>query len=149
MSINFQTKNYPQLTKEELYELLRLRAEVFIVEQNCVYQDIDNKDPKAIHILGYIDDNLVAYARIFKPNNYFKQASIGRVVVAKNFRQFGFGYQLMKEAIQAIKDNFNETIIAISAQKHLEKFYNNLGFIKEGEAYLEDGIPHIFMKKNE
>ena len=86
MAIKFYTKEYNHLTKDELYKILRLRAEVFIVEQNCVYQDIDNKDQKAYHILGYKNEKIVAYTRIFKPNDYFKYASIGRVVVSKKER---------------------------------------------------------------
>lgn len=146
-SIQYKIKNFNDLTNKQLYQLLQLRSEVFVVEQNCVYQDVDNKDQKAIHILGFIDTDLVAYARIFKPNDYFKYASIGRVVVAKKIRNYGYGYSLMETAITAIKDNFKEEIIAISAQEHLEKFYNNLGFLREGDSYLEDGIPHIFMLK--
>ena len=145
--LKFHIKEFNQLSKEELYELLRLRAAVFVVEQNCVYQDIDNKDQKALHILGYQEEKLVAYARIFKPNDYFKLASIGRVVVAQKYRKHHYGYVLMKAAITAIQNYFNETSIAISAQEHLEKFYTNLGFIKGGKSYLEDGIPHIYMVK--
>ncbi len=147
--LKFHIKEFNQLTKEELYELLQLRSAVFVVEQNCVYQDIDNKDQKALHILGIKNGKLVAYARIFKPNDYFKQASIGRVVVAQKYRKHQFGYALMEAAITAIQNYFNEISIAISAQEHLEKFYTNLGFKKEGKSYLEDGIPHIYMVKNE
>ena len=147
MEINFYTKEFSILTTKELYEIFQLRSEVFVVEQNCVYQDIDNKDQKALHILGYKNDKIVAYSRIFKPNDYFNYSSIGRVVVAKNERQFNYGFQLMEASIKAINNHFNETKIAISAQEYLEKFYNKLGFIKMKEAYLEDGIPHIYMIK--
>ncbi len=143
----FKTKSYHQLTKDELYEVLRLRAEVFVVEQNCPYQDVDNKDQKALHILGYKNDKIIAYTRIFKPNDYFEFASIGRVVVTQKERKHKYGYQLMEVSINAINNNFNETIIAISAQTYLKKFYNNLGFIQEGTEYLEDDIPHIYMIK--
>lgn len=144
--LKFHTKEYTQLTKEELYEILRLRAEVFIVEQNCVYQDIDNKDQKAIHILGYKKKKLVAYARIFNTNDYFEHASIGRVIVAKKERQHQYGYDLMQVAIQAVNSHFKENNIAISAQKHLRNFYNKLGFVQKNEEYIEDGIPHIYME---
>ncbi len=147
-NITFKIKTFNQLSTNELYDLLQLRSEVFVVEQNCVYQDVDNKDQKAIHILGYKKDKLIAYARIFNSGDYFKLASIGRVVVAKNQRNHQYGYDLMHTAIQAISKYFNEKNIAISAQEHLEHFYNNLGFKRVGDSYLEDGIPHIKMIKN-
>lgn len=147
-NLNFLTKTYEQLTKEELYAVLRLRAEVFVVEQNCVYQDIDQKDQKALHVLGFSQGKLIAYARIFRPNDYFEYASIGRVIVAKNERHHKYGYRLMHIAIQSINTYFNETKIAISAQQHLKSFYTNLGFKQQKNMYLEDGIPHIYMVKN-
>jgi len=143
--IKFHPKEYDQLTKEELYEILRLRVEVFVVEQDCVYQDIDNKDQKAMHILGVKKGSIVAYARIFKPKDYFEYASIGRIVIHPKERNNKYGYQLVEAAIGAINIHFKQNTIAISAQKHLEKFYTNLGFQKEGDTYLEDGIPHIYM----
>lgn len=146
-NLNFITKKYDSLTRDELYEVLRLRVEVFVVEQDCPYQDVDNKDQKALHILGYKNEQLIAYTRIFKPHDYFEYASIGRVVVAKNERKHKYGYDLMEASIKAITIHFNETIIAISAQVYLKSFYNNLGFIQKGEDYLEDDIPHIYMVK--
>lgn len=145
----FKIKQYEFLTSEELYQVLQLRAEVFIVEQDCVYQDIDGKDDKAVHVLGYKGDQLVAYTRIFKPGDYFEKASIGRVVVREQERAHKYGYDLMKASIQAVSDYFDVTTIKISAQEHLSRFYNNLGFIQVGKGYLEDGIPHIAMIKNE
>ncbi|HIE45880.1 MAG TPA: GNAT family N-acetyltransferase [Flavobacteriaceae bacterium] len=146
-NIKFYTKEFTHLTIDELYEILKLRAKVFIVEQNCVYQDIDNKDQKAMHILGYKNNKLIAYARIFKANDYFKYASIGRVVISEKERSNQYGFKLMETSILAINIHFKEFKIAISAQEHLEKFYNNLGFISTGKKYLEDGIPHIYMIK--
>ena len=146
--LEFKIKTYQQLTKEELYEILRLRAEVFIVEQNCVYQDIDNKDQKAIHVLGYKKNKLIAYTRIFKSGDYFKNASIGRVLVVESERNNQYGFTLMETSITLINKHFNEFIIEISAQEHLEKFYNTLEFTKFGNSYLEDGIPHIKMIKS-
>lgn len=143
--MNFTVKTYKELTKDELYGLLRLRSEVFVVEQDCVYQDIDNKDQKALHILGFKDGQLIAYTRLFKPGDYFEHASIGRVVVKENERHHKYGNQIMKVSIKAIKEHFKETTIKISAQCYLKKFYNNLGFKEIGEEYLEDGIPHIAM----
>ncbi|WP_225035946.1 GNAT family N-acetyltransferase [Winogradskyella sp. SM1960] len=142
------TKNFNELTTQELYNILQLRSEVFVVEQDCVYQDIDGKDQKARHVLGYKNDVLVAYTRIFKPGYYFDESSIGRVVVQQNARKFKYGYAIMEASIEAIKMHYNETTIRISAQMYLKQFYNNLDFKAVGEAYLEDGIPHINMIKS-
>jgi len=114
-----KVKYFKELTKQELYSILQLRSEVFVVEQDCVYQDIDGKDQNALHVLGFIDDALVAYTRIFKAGNYFKHSSLGRVVVSKNERQYKYGYDIMKASIKAIKEIFNETTIIISAQVYL------------------------------
>ena len=140
-------KNYSDLTKDELYDLLQLRSEIFVVEQDCVYQDIDRKDQKSLHVLGYKNDNLIAYTRLFKPGDYFENASIGRVVVKASERNFQYGYTIMKASIEAIKEHYNETTIKISAQTYLKRFYNNLDFFEVGEEYLEDGIPHVGMLK--
>ena len=141
-------KSFSELTTNELYAILQLRSEVFVVEQNCVYQDIDNKDQKALHVIGIKNDKVVAYTRIFKSGYYFPKASIGRVVVKKNERKYGYGHVIIKHSIKAIKNNFNETSIKISAQTYLKNFYESHGFQKVGEEYLEDGIPHIGMIKN-
>ncbi|GAA4942254.1 GNAT family N-acetyltransferase [Algibacter agarivorans] len=143
--LEIKTKTFLELTKQELYDLLQLRSEVFVVEQDCVYQDIDGKDQKALHVLGCKNEKLVAYTRVFKPGDYFEESSIGRVVVAKNQRQFKYGYDIMNASAEAIKHHFNETTIKISAQCYLKKFYTNLGFVAVGEEYLEDDIPHIAM----
>ena len=141
-------KQFSELNTQELYDLLQLRSEVFVVEQDCVYQDIDGKDQKALHVLGYKNENLVAYTRIFKPGDYFNDASIGRVVVVENQREHKYGYDIMKASVKAIENHYNTRIILISAQVYLKRFYNNLGFFETGETYLEDGIPHIKMKKS-
>ncbi|AEH00851.1 GNAT family N-acetyltransferase [Lacinutrix sp. 5H-3-7-4] len=143
--LKIQVKKFSELNIEELYQLLQLRSEVFVVEQDCVYQDIDGKDQNALHVIGYKQNRVVAYTRIFKPGDYFNFASIGRVVVAKNERQFKYGYDIMNASINAIETNYNTTEIKISAQCYLKRFYNNLQFFEVGEAYLEDGIPHIGM----
>ncbi|NNL16780.1 MAG: GNAT family N-acetyltransferase [Flavobacteriaceae bacterium] len=142
------TKNFQDLTPNELYSLLQLRSEVFVVEQNCVYQDIDGKDRKALHVLGLEDDKIIAYTRIFKPGDYFTEASIGRVVVKKSLRGKGLAYKIMNASIDAVKEHFQETIIRVSAQTYLRDFYNNLKFKQVGEEYMEDGIPHIAMVRN-
>lgn len=143
--IEIKVKSFEALNTTELYDLLQLRSEVFVVEQDCVYQDIDGKDQKALHILGYKDKDLVAYTRLFKPGDYFEEASVGRVVVKANARQHKYGYDIMNASIKAVKEYFNQTTIRISAQTYLKQFYNNLEFKEVGEEYLEDGIPHINM----
>lgn len=139
-------KSYNELTTSELYDLLQLRSEVFVVEQDCVYQDIDGKDQKALHVLGYTKGQLVAYTRLFKSGDYFDFASIGRVVVKEDQRQNNYGYDIMHASIDAIKSYYGTSEIKISAQTYLKRFYNTLNFYEVGEEYLEDGIPHIAMR---
>ena len=146
MKVSF--KFFSELTTKELYQILQLRSEVFVVEQNCVYQDIDGKDKNAIHIIGVVQNKIIAYTRCFKPGDYFKEASIGRVVVKKNERKLKRGNQIMIHSIKTIEKLFQTKTIIISAQSHLITFYNNLGFYSVGNEYLEDGIPHIEMIKN-
>ena len=146
--MEFQIKLFSELNTTELYQILQLRSEVFVVEQDCVYQDIDFKDQKALHVFGFKNDKVVAYTRIFKPGDYFENASIGRVVVAEKERKFGYGHLIMKASISAIKNNFKVDEITISAQKYLKKFYETHQFKQVGEEYLEDGIPHIRMDKD-
>jgi ElaA protein len=145
--MNFTAKYFSELNTTELYEILQLRSEVFVVEQDCVYQDIDFKDQKSLHIIGYKNNKIVAYTRIFKPGDYFDNASIGRVLVVASERKYGFGHELMKASITAIKKHFKVTKITVSAQKYLKKFYETHLFIQIGEEYLEDGIPHIRMDR--
>ncbi len=146
--MEFLVKKFKELTIDQLYAILQLRSEVFVVEQNCVYQDLDFKDQKALHIFGLKNKKIVAYTRIFKPGDYFEEASIGRVVVSDTERKYGYGYDLMKASITAVQQEFNTVKITISAQVYLTKFYNSLDFKKVGEEYLEDGIPHIEMIRN-
>ena len=142
-------KRYNELRLTELYELLKLRASVFVVEQDCSYLDLDGNDPRAIHILGYKKDNLVAYSRIFRPGELEKKyASIGRIVIQKQSRGNGIGIDLVKKSIVFCKKQFGDQIIKISAQVYLIKFYKKCGFIEKGEVYLEDTIPHISMYLN-
>lgn len=143
-----KVKRFEDLTLHELYEVLQLRSEVFVVEQDCVYQDIDGKDEKALHVLGYEADVLVAYTRIFPPGVYFYEAAIGRVVVRKESRKNSYGHKILQASIQAIEDHYSTRQIKLSAQTYLTKFYESHGFHQVGEGYLEDGIPHIAMVKN-
>ncbi|UPT72065.1 MAG: GNAT family N-acetyltransferase [Flavobacterium sp. JAD_PAG50586_2] len=148
MDLKWKIKRFEALSVSELYQLLQLRSEVFVVEQNCVYQDVDGKDSKALHLIGEDNGQTVAYARLFKPNDYFDEASIGRVVVKQVYREKKLGHVLMKEAIDTIVSEFHETKITISAQLYLKKFYESHGFIQTSETYLEDDIPHIQMKRS-
>jgi len=146
--MNIEIKTFEEFNIQELYEVLALRSEVFVVEQDCVYQDIDGKDHKAIHVLGYKDDKLVAYTRCFNPGFYFEEASIGRVIVKVDQRKYGYGHDIINASIKEIEDRFKVNTIKISAQQYLTKFYESHQFKQIGEGYLEDGIPHIAMIRN-
>lgn len=141
----FSTLSFPELTALQVYQMLALRAAVFVVEQNCPYLDPDGKDQHARHLMGYADEELAAYARVLRlPEN--NVVSIGRVIVAPNFRRHGFGRALMQEAIAAAVRDFDTQVIHISAQCYLLSFYESLGFVSKGDSYLEDDIPHIEME---
>jgi len=144
--MNFTLKKFSELSTSELYDLLQLRSEVFVVEQKCAYQDLDGKDKDALHLIAKINEETVAYARLFAPGISHKEAAIGRVVVSGKTRGKEYGKELMKKAIELIFKEFNTDEIIISAQKYLEKFYTQLGFVSEGEPYPEDDIPHIKMR---
>ena len=137
----WEIKEWSELSTKEVENIFSLRSEVFIVEQDCVYQDIDGKDQKAKHVLGKKENDIVAYARIFKPGDYFKEASFGRAVVKKTERGKGVGDELVKNCLEII----TEEEIKISAQSYLKGFYGKHGFKSEGNEYLEDGIPHTAM----
>ena len=147
-NFHFKTISFSDFTTNELYAVLQLRSEVFVVEQDCVYQDIDYKDQKSYHLLGFSNNELVCYARIFNEGDYFDTPSIGRVIVKETFRDKALGHDLMKEAVAFSTSTFQNKTITISAQQHLEKFYNQHGFVAKGASYLEDGIPHIKMIRN-
>lgn len=138
-------KTFPELSGQELYAILRLRSEVFVIEQDCVYQDLDNQDQKALHLYMLLNDQVIAYARIFKPGLYFEDASIGRVLVKENHRKLKVGHLVIEACIKAIQENYQTSKITISAQSYLKKFYISHNFIQIGEGYLEDNIPHIKM----
>ena len=136
-------KKFKELTVDETYNILKLRSEVFVVEQNCIYQDLDGKDELAIHLFYKKKNEIIAYTRIFKKGDYYKEnPSIGRVVVSKKERGKEIGKSIMKESILYIKNNYNNKSIELSAQKYLDKFYKELKFYSLGDDYLEDGIPH-------
>ena len=137
----WEVKEWAELSTSEVENIFSLRSEVFVVEQDCVYQDIDGKDQKAKHVLGKKENDIVAYARIFKPGDYFKEASFGRAVVKKTERGKGVGDELVINCLE----NITEEEIKISAQSYLKGFYGKHGFKAEGKEYLEDGIPHTAM----
>jgi len=147
MKIQWKIKTFETLSVNELYDILRLRSEIFVVEQNCVYLDLDGKDKKALHLFGEFEGKIVAYSRLFKPGISFENASIGRVVVDANYRDKKWGHDLMREAISGIQSHFGESKITIGAQLYLKKFYESHGFVQTSEMYLEDDIPHIEMKR--
>jgi ElaA protein len=145
--LHWKVFRYKQLTVDVLYEILQLRSEVFVVEQDCPYQDLDHKDQFSQHLCGYNDKGeLVAYTRII-PSFYGDDtySSIGRVVVRKDSRAFQFGRHMMKIAIQLVKTSYPDKQVAISGQHYLEKFYMSLGFKTVSDIYLEDGIDHVRM----
>lgn len=147
MRATYFIKTFNELTNSELYQILRLRSEVFVVEQNCVFQDIDNKDQQSYHHLCYVDSILAGYTRLLPAGLSYNEISIGRVVTAPAFRGIGLGKELMQKSIETCEELFEETRIRIGAQRHLSKFYNSMGFIESGEPYDEDGILHIEMVK--
>lgn len=146
-TLNWKVLEFDQLDLKELYQILQLRSEVFVVEQTCVYQDIDGKDQNAWHVMGFKADVLVAYARIFKAGDYFDHPAIGRVLIRQTHRGEGWAHQLMENALTTIATRFGDGAIQLSAQTYLIKFYESHGFKTIGETYLEDGIPHIRMVK--
>lgn len=139
---NWITKEFNELKLEELYAILHLRSEVFVIEQDCIYQDLDYYDQKAWHLMAFEGNKLVAYARIFKPHVKYKEAAIGRVITHSSVRGSGIGKALMKKGIAFCESNFPNENIKISAQCYLERFYTSLGFKIVSKVYLEDGIEH-------
>jgi ElaA protein len=148
MALEWKIIPFDLLSVHELYEILRLRSEIFVVEQNCVYLDLDGKDQKALHLFGTFEGKIVAHARLFKPGISFVHASIGRVTVDAKHREKKWGHELMRQAIAGILDHYGETEITIGAQLYLKKFYESHGFVQSSEMYLEDDIPHIQMEKS-
>ncbi len=145
--ISFRCKPFYELTAPQLYSIMALRQEVFVVEQNCVYLDADGKDLKGYHLTGYDDDGkLVAYARLLpKGVSYEHFVSIGRIVTSPSIRGKGAGQQLMKEALNCMDALFHGESIKIGGQSYLRNFYESFGFVVSGEEYLEDDIPHLPM----
>jgi ElaA protein len=145
MPIQWSLKKFEELSPYELYAILQLRNEVFVVEQNCVFQDADGKDQNSYHLMGFNGNNLVAYTRLVPAGEIYEQPSIGRVVTSPSVRANGVGKELMTESIAAVERLFGKQPIKIGAQLYLKKFYNSLGFEQVSDVYLEDGIEHIYM----
>jgi len=145
--VNWTIKRFDELTVDELYNILQLRNEVFIVEQNCVYNDLDGKDQSAWHLMAAEDDKLVAYTRILPPGVSYSDPAIGRVATSSSKRRSGLGRELMKRSIEACEKFFGKISITLSAQVYLQNFYESFDFIVVGEEYLDDGIPHIKMSR--
>lgn len=143
--IHWQIKSFEQLNNLHLYKILQLRINVFMLEQNCLYPECDDKDIYSFHLFGIDDNEIIAYARLIPPSVAYNEAAIGRVIVAQSHRGKKLGHQLMQRAIEQLESDFPNTAIRISAQTHLQKFYENFGFTTVSEPYLEDNIPHIGM----
>ena len=146
MDIHYQIKRFDQLTTIELHNLLRLRIDVFVVEQECFYPELDGRDPECLHVLGKDREHgIVAYTRILPAGLLYKEVSFGRVAVAQSHRGQGFGHSLLTKTLAAIEKQYGKVSIRISAQLYLTNYYQQYGFERQGEGYLEDGIPHVEM----
>lgn len=143
--MNWILKKFEDLTPAELYEIMQLRNEVFVVEQNCVYQDADNKDQPSYHLMGRGGDKLIAYTRIIPPGIAYAEPSIGRVVTSPSVRRTGAGRELMLRSIELVHELFGKQPLRIGAQLYLRDFYASLGFLQTSDIYLEDGIEHVEM----
>ena len=142
--MSWELKKFDDLANKELHDIFRLRVDIFVVEQNCPYPEIDGKDPKSLHLMYKENDEIMAYARLLPPGTSYDEASIGRIIVAESHRGTGLGYELLDQAVKASLAEYNQPI-KIGAQAHLEKYYGSAGFVKASDVYLEDDIPHIDM----
>jgi ElaA protein len=142
----FVTRSFHELSITELYQIYHLRSRIFVVEQNCAYQDPDEKDLVSVHVLMTVNGALCGYCRLIPPGVSYKEAAIGRVAVDKEQRRLGLGKKLMLFGMSASTELFHTKEIVISAQCYLRSFYADLGFEAQGEEYLEDNIPHVKMR---
>ncbi|HLO69995.1 MAG TPA: GNAT family N-acetyltransferase [Flavipsychrobacter sp.] len=145
MQLNWRLKAFGELSNYELYEVLKLRSKVFVVEQNCVFLDMDDKDTKCLHLMGFADSALVAYSRLVPAGVSYKEMSIGRVVTDPNYRAKGLGMELMELSVEKAIESYGTGPIRIGAQLYLKAFYERFGFNINSAEYIEDGIPHIEM----
>jgi ElaA protein len=147
LKLDWRFKTFEELSTTELYEILQLRNEVFVVEQRCCFLDLDGKDQKSHHLSGYRDDKLMAFSRIVPPGVSYEFASIGRIAVSGQGRGMGYGIELLKESITMVEKLYGKTIIRIGAQLYLKRFYGSFGFVQSSDVYLEDDIEHIEMTR--
>ena len=145
IEVEWKIKRFEELATTELYEILRVRAEVFVVEQTCIYQDLDEKDKRAYHLYCEENGKVKAYLRILDKGVSYSEISIGRVLTTENNRRKGLAREMMEKAIDFIKKDLGENCIRISGQLYLQAFYESLGFQTVSEVYLEDDIPHVEM----
>lgn len=146
--MKWNLKKFNDLSLEEFHDIIQLRINIFVVEQDCPYPELDDKDQIAYHFFGTTDGGkIIAYTRLFAPGDYYEEAAIGRVVVHKDFRKDGIGFELMKGSVESLINLFQVKRIKIGAQTYLQKFYESLGFVSTGHHYMEDGIPHMYMIK--
>ncbi|WP_077624131.1 GNAT family N-acetyltransferase [Sediminibacillus massiliensis] len=138
-------KTYQELTKQELYNLIKTRIDVFVVEQSCPYHELDNYDQVSEHLMLKKDSQVIAYARLLPSNTVYALPSIGRVLVHKDFRNRGYAKELLKRSISTITEGWGEPRIKIQGQEYLRSFYGSFGFRKVSSVYLDDGIPHVDM----
>lgn len=141
-------KKFSELSNLELYEIIKVRETVFVVEQKLSYVDCDDYDQKAWHLMGYLDNKLCAYLRAFPPGSKYQEASFGRVLTMKEARGLGMGRELTRQGLLHLRENFGDVPVVISAQAYLEKFYSGFGFTKISEPYMEEGIPHLKMLRS-
>ena len=142
--MKLEVKPWEKLSRQQINDIFSLRSEVFIVEQECPYQDVDGKDEIADHVMLHVGEELVGYTRVFTKNTYFREASFGRAVVKKKHRGEGYGHLLVEKSLKHLKEK-KQSPIKISAQSYLKDFYSSHGFIAKGDEYMEDGIPHTAM----
>ncbi len=149
MKFEHQVKSFQELSLEEFHDIIALRIQIFIIEQNCPYQEVDGKDKLAHHLFFKNEmDEIIAVTRILPQGISYEEVAIGRVVVHEEYRGTGLGNQLMADSMDFVKDKYGEVPVRLSAQKHLENYYGNHGFKSTGKEYLEDGIPHVEMLYN-
>lgn len=148
MNIIWHFRKFEELNTTELYDILQLRAEVFVVEQNCPYNDVDGKDLKCGHLWAVLENKIIACTRIVPPNVSYDEASIGRVASHADYRHLKLGHQLMSHSLQIIENIYDTTSVRISAQSYLKEFYKKYGFQQVSDEYMEDDIPHIEMLRN-
>ena len=146
MKFEHEVKHFNELSTEEFHDLIALRIQIFVIEQDCPYQEVDGKDKVAFHLFFKNENNeMIATTRILPQGISYDEVAIGRVVVHENYRGTGLGHQLMADSMSFVEQNFGKVPVRLSAQKHLENYYGNHGFQSTGKEYLEDGIPHIEM----